>query len=73
MSTHNICFHGEIRKISTLFGCEKVFYLELCIRFFKIQILYQRIVKDLTRLFGWCTAGSHRGTNPVFLSHHTDK
>ena len=29
MSTHNICFYGEIRKISILFGCGKESYLEL--------------------------------------------
>ena len=28
MSTHNICFHGEIRKISMLFGWKKAPYLE---------------------------------------------
>ena len=28
MSTHNICFHGEIRKISTIF-CQKMCYPEL--------------------------------------------
>ena len=28
---HNICFRGEIRKISTVFGWKKVHYLLLCI------------------------------------------
>ena len=34
MSTHNICFHREIRKISTLFSQKKkkVTYLKLCMR-----------------------------------------
>ena len=30
MSTHNICFCGEIRKISAFFGLKKVPYLLLC-------------------------------------------
>ena len=29
MSTHNVHFQGEIRKISVLFGQKKVLYLEL--------------------------------------------
>ena len=29
MSSHNICFYGEIRKISQLFGWRKHLYLEL--------------------------------------------
>ena len=29
MSTHNICFHREIRKISTFCLIKKVFYLEI--------------------------------------------
>ena len=30
MSTHKICFHGEIRKISILLDREKAPVLELC-------------------------------------------
>ena len=29
MSTHNICFCGEIRKISVLFGCTKCLIQEI--------------------------------------------
>ena len=29
MSTHNVCFHEEIRKISELFGGKNVPYREL--------------------------------------------
>ena len=32
MSTHNICFRGEIRKISAFFGRKKVPYLLLCLK-----------------------------------------
>ena len=30
MSPHNICFHGEIRKISAFFQTKKTPYLLLC-------------------------------------------
>ena len=30
MSTHNMCFYGEIKK-QQIFGCKKVLYLELCV------------------------------------------
>ena len=39
MSTHNICFRGEIRKISdTLWLKKKTSYLKLCKYFFNIGI-----------------------------------
>ena len=31
MSTHNVCFRGEIRKISAFFDEKKAPYLLLCI------------------------------------------
>ena len=31
MSTHNICFHGEIRKNINIFSAEKMTYLEICV------------------------------------------
>ena len=30
VSTHNICFHGEIRKVPILFNWKKELYLQLC-------------------------------------------
>ena len=39
MSTHNICFCGEIIKISTLFGWGKKTYLEL---WEKLGILWEK-------------------------------
>ena len=32
MGTHNICFRGEIRKISILLDWKKASYQELCLR-----------------------------------------
>ena len=58
MSTHNICFHAEIRKISTIFGQKKkVPYLELCIRFDRmvftvcalVGIIYKQIKGNFRR------------------------
>ena len=40
MSTHNICFRREIRKISVLFGCKKKApYLKLCSTFNTLVLL----------------------------------
>ena len=37
MSTHNICFRQEIRKISAFFGCEKQMF-KLAIAFLHMQL-----------------------------------
>ena len=40
MSTHNICFRGEIRKISAFFWKKKALYLLLCEAQLKMSYLH---------------------------------
>ena len=39
MCTHNIQFHGEIRKILALF-IEKLLYQEICLRLFRVNMIH---------------------------------
>ena len=51
MSTHNMCFCGEIRKISLRLGCKKVPNLELCEQIKKALIELCKADLDLCCLY----------------------
>ena len=46
MSTHNICFHGEIRKISIIFGCKKENVLSRAMTLMYLDYLLSELLAD---------------------------
>ena len=53
MRTHNICFRGEIRKISILLDCRKASNLDLCDFFQRKYGFTVYINRLLGRGFTW--------------------
>ena len=66
MSTHNIFFHGEIRKILFFFWLKNVPYLKLC----HIVILYRG--SDLVMKVGGLM-GSKASQTRKKLNYHNDR
>ena len=58
MSTHNICFHGEIKKISAFFRMKKAPYLLLCVQYsFIAKSLLSVSVERMCTSAGWRLRG----------------